>query len=641
MALNVDIDMRVDPESEVSMSVEDGDEVSFGVAEAIVVKDHATLENRDLPNQHPISAITGLAEALAESGKIDTVKVNGTALPVVNKAVDVPVPTTTSQLTNNSGFITESDIPVTSVNGMTGDVVVSGLPSATEDGTALVYVDGEWTNQTGYGYTATETGAVWSATVTTTAYNPQATTGGGTKYPIVVGDEYTMSYDDVEYTLQAEQTTISFEGSNLTVNYIGNALLLGLPTSTYPSCPFVFGYILEWNMNSVVTTTSGEHTFEVLGEIEVTHKIADDLVNVNSTIIEDALGFMPVSYTEVDQIVRGYEYTSNGIELPIFFRNGTYIITGAAKDVPLPDKLVYVTIPTTDNIYESRKVYILYHRYQRGDYPSTTYKFYFVHAEDDGGVSVLTLTANSRDASPEGTITTYPRITKTSDLTNDSGYITISDVPTPPVTSVNGRTGAVTGLAEASSLSSYMQKGVDYVTAGQKSGTTLGYKATAEGRETTSSGYYSHAEGRNTYAGGTYTHAEGYATKASGDAAHAEGYGTKANSKSQHVFGEYNIAETGAVSSRGTYVEIVGNGTADDARSNARTLDWSGNEVLAGTLTVGADPTNNMEVATKQYVDGAIPTVPTNVSSFTNDAGYLVASDLTEATDADVIAIVV
>lgn len=30
-----------------------------------------------------------------------------------------------------------------------------------------------------------------------------------------------------------------------------------------------------------------------------------------------------------------------------------------------------------------------------------------------------------------------------------------------------------------------------------------------------------------------------------------------------------------------------------------------------------------MDAATKQYVDNAIPTVPTNVSSFTNDSGYI------------------
>lgn len=127
--------------------------------------------------------------------------------------------------------------------------------------------------------------------------------------------------------------------------------------------------------------------------------------------------------------------------------------------------------------------------------------------------------------------------------------------------------------------SNFMVKGTDYVTAGQKSGTTLGYRATAEGVSTT----------------------------ASAECSHAEGYYTQANSRSQHVFGEYNIADSNATTSaRGTYVEIVGNGTDDDARSNARTLDWDGNEVLAGKLTVGAAPTASMDVATKQYVDTAV-----------------------------------
>lgn len=40
-----------------------------------------------------------------------------------------------------------------------------------------------------------------------------------------------------------------------------------------------------------------------------------------------------------------------------------------------------------------------------------------------------------------------------------------------------------------------------------------------------------------------------------------------------------------------------------DTRSNAYTLDWDGNGVYAGKLTVGTAPTNNMDVATKQYVD--------------------------------------
>lgn len=159
----------------------------------------------------------------------------------------------------------------------------------------------------------------------------------------------------------------------------------------------------------------------------------------------------------------------------------------------------------------------------------------------------------------------------------------------------------------------------DYVTAGQKSGTTLASKATAEGNNTTASSFAAHAEGavtiasgleshaegnhttasgtashaecNYTTASGTSSHAEGSYTTASGSVSHAEGTRTIANHKSQHVFGEYNTADdsAAAASDRGNYVEIVGNGTANDARSNARTLDWSGNEWIAGSLTQASD----------------------------------------------------
>lgn len=132
--------------------------------------------------------------------------------------------------------------------------------------------------------------------------------------------------------------------------------------------------------------------------------------------------------------------------------------------------------------------------------------------------------------------------------------------------------------------------------------------AHAEGYGTEASGYYSHAEGNGTKATEESAHAEGNYTVASGVYAHVEGTATEASHKSQHVFGEYNLvdASTAAASERGTYVEIVGNGTAPNSRSNARTLDWSGNEVLSGKLTVGAAPTADMDVATKKYVDDAV-----------------------------------
>ena len=104
---------------------------------------------------------------------------------------------------------------------------------------------------------------------------------------------------------------------------------------------------------------------------------------------------------------------------------------------------------------------------------------------------------------------------------------------------------------------------------------------------------------------GTQTHAEGSGVAAFGDYSHVQGIGTIAKNKSQHVFGEYNEVDpsNNASTARGNYVEIVGKGSGATARSNARTLDWNGNEVLSGKLTVGANPTGDMDVATKKYVD--------------------------------------
>jgi hypothetical protein len=121
--------------------------------------------------------------------------------------------------------------------------------------------------------------------------------------------------------------------------------------------------------------------------------------------------------------------------------------------------------------------------------------------------------------------------------------------------------------------------------------TASGNDSHAEGYYASATGFSSHAEGNNTTASGEHSHAEGNGTTASGTNSHAEGIYTTANHKSQHVFGEANIADpsTSPATARGNYVEIVGNGTNAVNRSNARTLDWNGNEVLAGGLTCGGN----------------------------------------------------
>ena len=120
-------------------------------------------------------------------------------------------------------------------------------------------------------------------------------------------------------------------------------------------------------------------------------------------------------------------------------------------------------------------------------------------------------------------------------------------------------------------------------------GTIASFSAAhAEGYGTQAIGAYSHAEGVTTTTSGIGSHAEGGRTTASGDYSHAEGFETQAQGQCQHTFGRYNILDTPKSSAtRGQYIEIVGNGTSRSARNNARTLDWSGNEWVAGTLTAG------------------------------------------------------
>ena len=122
----------------------------------------------------------------------------------------------------------------------------------------------------------------------------------------------------------------------------------------------------------------------------------------------------------------------------------------------------------------------------------------------------------------------------------------------------------------------------------------------------------SHVEGYHQTSGQANSngaHIEGYSyniyARAYGSGAHVEGYNNTTstnNSNGIHIEGGYNYGQTPYQHVQGkycikdvdgTYADIVGNGTADSdtARSNAYTLDWSGNATFAGTITsaTGAD----------------------------------------------------
>lgn len=113
-----------------------------------------------------------------------------------------------------------------------------------------------------------------------------------------------------------------------------------------------------------------------------------------------------------------------------------------------------------------------------------------------------------------------------------------------------------------------------------------------EGYRTTARGLASHAEGNDTHATVEGAHSEGALSNASRLCAHAEGWGTTASGLASHsqnrktiasgdyqtALGKWNLADT-------TSAVILGNGTNDMARSNALTVDWSGNVNAAGDVS--------------------------------------------------------
>ena len=139
-----------------------------------------------------------------------------------------------------------------------------------------------------------------------------------------------------------------------------------------------------------------------------------------------------------------------------------------------------------------------------------------------------------------------------------------------------------------------------------------GLQSHSEGYDTTASGANAHAEGVSTTADGIISHAEGYGTSTQGAYSHAEGNSTVANKVSQHVDGAFNVVDDyEGEQGKGKYIAITGNGTASDARSNARALDWSGNEYLKGDLYVNC---NDDSTGGKKVIP--LPAVPTEDGTY-------------------------
>ena len=92
---------------------------------------------------------------------------------------------------------------------------------------------------------------------------------------------------------------------------------------------------------------------------------------------------------------------------------------------------------------------------------------------------------------------------------------------------------------------------------------------------------YAHSEGYYSDANSVGGHAEGGHCYAEGSYSHVQNYYTQTLSNYQTAIGKYN-------NSHSFDAFEIGNGTSNNARSNAFSVDWDGNTYAAGDITDGS-----------------------------------------------------
>lgn len=132
----------------------------------------------------------------------------------------------------------------------------------------------------------------------------------------------------------------------------------------------------------------------------------------------------------------------------------------------------------------------------------------------------------------------------------------------------------------------------DWATYAFTMGNRLGYTSpmsVSEGVNVEASAYGAHAEGASTVASGMYSHAQNQGTIAAGNW--------------QTSIGKYNEGD-----SSNSYALIIGNGSDNNNRSNALTVDWNGNVSSSGDIYADGDmlATGDISINGNIFLDGDV-----------------------------------
>ncbi len=402
-------------------------------------------------------------------------------IEVVNKALDgkqpsgdyalnSDIPTKVSELENDSGFITS--VPVASVNGATGDVTLADLGLNNDK------------VQIGSGATASGSegiaiGRNASATMPSSLAVGLVATGTGERsVALGHGAEASALYSTaVGNNARARGQSNTAIGSGATVDSTArNAVQIGSGTnSTDNTLQFRSYQLLDVNgkiPNDRLPTGLATETY-------VDTKVANLVNSAPETL--NTLGELATAIQnhedEYDALLETIGNKANKSDLDSYLLKSGGTITGSSGDTPL-----YLKSAHANGSYEG--------------------------FQNAGGATLGYLGYSSKDtpavylSSGAKTIYHEGNLTKTSQLTNDSGFLTSA-----PVTSVNGQTGAVELPFDIASKYTYVGSGAG----GSDSNAISIGNSTADGNNSTAIGYSGYAEPEGSIAIGYEAYVEGSA----------------------------------------------------------------------------------------------------------------------------------
>ena len=246
----------------------------------------ATASADGLMTSTQYSKLNGIA-AGAEVNVIDSITVNGTAATVTNKTAAITTPTKTSDLTNDSGFITSADVP----EGAAASTTTPKMDGTAAVGTETAFARGDHVHPTD-----TSRAPLASPTFTGTPAAPTAASGTNTTQlattafvqTAISGKQNTLTFDSAPTSGSSNPVT---SGGLYTT--LGNYLTNAVAASTYAT------------KSEISTAYKYKGSVATVADLPATGNTVGDVYDVQSTDMNYAW-----NGTEWDQLGGTFTITS-------------------------------------------------------------------------------------------------------------------------------------------------------------------------------------------------------------------------------------------------------------------------------------------------------------------------------------------